>query len=83
MQSFYSYLQSLSSFTEIISYRQKVCCYAGLHILMLVCIGNVFGRGWPFADFVLTFIPTLYQQWKRDASDAPSTQIKERCAMLL
>ena len=50
---------------------------------MLVCIGNGFGRSWLFADFVLTFIPTLYQQRERDASGAPSTQIKEGCAMLL
>lgn len=81
--SHFTVIPSLSSLTDIISNRQKARCCAGLHILMLVCIGSVFGRGWPFADFVLTFIPTLYQQRKRDASHASSTQIKEGCATLL
>lgn len=79
----FTLIHSLSPLTEIISNRQKTRCYAGLHILMPVCIRSVFGRGSPFADFVLTFIPTLYQQQKRDASHASSTQIKEGCATLL
>lgn len=50
---------------------------------MLVCTVSVFGRARPFADFVLTFIPTLYQPQNWDAADAPSTQIKEGCVTLL
>lgn len=45
MQPFYSYSQGLSFFTKITSSRWKAHCDAGLHILMLVCIGNVIGRG--------------------------------------
>lgn len=70
MQPFYSYSLSVPPNRDH-QHRQKAHRYAGLHILMPVCIGSVFGRGWPFADFVLTFIPTLYQQWKRVASNTP------------
>lgn len=57
----FTVIHSVSSLAEIINNRQKARRSAGLHILMLVC----FGRGWPFADFVLTFIPTLYQAAKK------------------
>lgn len=76
----FTVIHSVSSLAEIINNRQKARRSAGLHILMLVC----FGRGWPFADFVLTFIPTLYQAAKKKKkgciTQPSSTWIKEGCA---
>lgn len=57
-----------------------------LHCLCAFMGRGLFGRGRPFADSVLTFIPTLHyyiQQGRRESPGGPSTQIKEGWATLL
>lgn len=58
------------------SNKTEAHCYSGLHILMFVCSGGPFC--WLCPDIHSHTIAVA-----KDASDAPSTQIKEGCATLL
>lgn len=72
-------IQSPSALTDIINERQKARCYAGLHILMLVCFGSVFGEGQAGPLLTLSwhsfphYQPRKKKKKRGTQSDAPHT----------
>lgn len=71
----FTVIHSVSSLAEIINNRQKARRSAGLHILMLVCIGSVFREGlalcWLCPDIHSHTISGSEKKRKRDASHSP------------
>lgn len=80
----FTVIHSVSSLAEIINNRQKARRSAGLHILMLVCIGSVFREGlalcWLCPDIHSHTISGSEKKKKGCITQPSSTWIKEGCA---